>query len=324
MRLQVGDDRLLVEPPHGEVLLVAADSNGLNIRLCSGGRPGAISLYRDAATCDRFMPVISALPDVRLLQRRVTLGPNSKSMCSYVYPTLPVHDELAVLHEVGDLELRLRLHDLALVRLQRLEASVRVEDVAEDDPVELHRRRNRRLEARVLLDRDRLTLLPAVEQPRAARDRDRVQEHVVHVLARDDVRRDTGRSRRATPRRRTSFLKVTVTVLPLPPPTLLMSSQPVRLITLNVGLVNTFHVARKSAAVTSLPSLHSASGLYVKLDGERALLDELRLAGAEARHPRRRVVPDLAAIPDVVRTRPSHTGCCRPTDPGGWAAPGRE
>ena len=43
-----------------------------------------------------------------------------------------------------------------------------------------------------------------------------------------------------------------------------MSSQPVRLITSKAGFVNTCQVARKSAAVTSLPSLHSASGLYVK------------------------------------------------------------
>ena len=42
--------------------------------------------------------------------------------------------------EVRDLELRLRLHDLTLARLERLEAGVRVEDVAEDDTVELHRR----------------------------------------------------------------------------------------------------------------------------------------------------------------------------------------
>src|SRR5215218_3559359 len=61
-----------------------------------------------------------------------------------------------------------------------------------------------------------------------------------------------------------TFLKTTVTVLPLPPLTLLMSSYPVRLMTLNAGLMNTCHVALKSAAVTSLPSLHSASGLYVK------------------------------------------------------------
>src|SRR5215203_2014778 len=43
-----------------------------------------------------------------------------------------------------------------------------------------------------------------------------------------------------------------------------MSSQPVRLMTLLAGLMYTCQVARKSAAVTSLPSLHSASGLYVK------------------------------------------------------------
>ena len=51
-----------------------------------------------------------------------------------------VHDELLVGQEVGDLELRLGLHDLSLVRLHRLEARVRVEDVPEDDTVELHLR----------------------------------------------------------------------------------------------------------------------------------------------------------------------------------------
>ena len=47
---------------------------------------------------------------------------------------------LRILREVRDLELRLRLHELTLARLERLEAGVRVEDVAEDDPVELHGR----------------------------------------------------------------------------------------------------------------------------------------------------------------------------------------
>ena len=56
--------------------------------------------------------------------------------------------EVRVLQEVGDLELSLRLHDLALAGLERLEARVRVGDVAEDDPIELHRGRDR--EPRVL------------------------------------------------------------------------------------------------------------------------------------------------------------------------------
>src|SRR5215204_1737493 len=51
------------------------------------------------------------------------------------------------------------------------------------------------------------------------------------------------------------FLKTTVAVLPLPPRTDAISSQPARLTTLLAGLVNTRHVARKSAAVTSLRSL---------------------------------------------------------------------
>ena len=53
---------------------------------------------------------------------------------------LLVNDELLVLEEVGDLELRLRLHDLALTGLQGLESGVRVEDVAEHDTVELQLR----------------------------------------------------------------------------------------------------------------------------------------------------------------------------------------
>src|SRR5688572_14819941 len=66
-------------------------------------------------------------------------------------------------------------------------------------------------------------------------------------------------------------LNVTVAVLPLPPAIDATSSQPVRLMTLKAGLMNTCQVARRSAAVTSLPSLHSASGLYVRrmVSGDR-------------------------------------------------------
>ena len=57
-------------------------------------------------------------------------------------------------------------------------------------------------------------------------------------------------------------MNTTVTVLPLPV-TLLMSSQPERLMTLFAGFVKTFHVAEKSLPVTGLPSLHTAVSLYV-------------------------------------------------------------
>src|SRR5918996_1091631 len=77
---------------------------------------------------------------------------------------LPVDDELPILEEVRDLELRLRLHDLALVGLEGLEAGVRVDDVAEDDPVELHPRAG--VEPRILDDLDLDALLPLVELPR--------------------------------------------------------------------------------------------------------------------------------------------------------------
>src|SRR4051812_42246348 len=83
---------------------------------------------------------------------------------------LPVDDELLVLEEVGNLELRLRLHDLALPGLHGLEAGVRVQDVPEDDAVELHLRAGR--EGVVLDDVDLHALLPALELPRAAGDRD--------------------------------------------------------------------------------------------------------------------------------------------------------
>src|SRR5262245_37804642 len=57
-------------------------------------------------------------------------------------------------------------------------------------------------------------------------------------------------------------LNVTVADLPFAF-TDLMSSQPVREMTLFAGLMKTFHVATKSAAVTGLPSLHTASGRNV-------------------------------------------------------------
>ena len=86
------------------------------------------------------MPGDERLADVRLLQRRVALR---AELDVDVLPCVAdplVNDEPLVLEEVGDLELRLRLHDLSLAGLQGLEARVRVEDVAEDDTVELHLR----------------------------------------------------------------------------------------------------------------------------------------------------------------------------------------
>ena len=44
-----------------------------------------------------------------------------------------------------------------------------------------------------------------------------------------------------------------------------MSCQPSRLTTLNFGLMNTCHFARRSAHVTCLPSLHTADGLYANV-----------------------------------------------------------
>ena len=56
-----------------------------------------------------------------------------------------------------------------------------------------------------------------------------------------------------------------MTAFALPRVTLLMSSQPVRLIGLCFALMKTCQVAQKSSATTGFPSLHTASFLYVNL-----------------------------------------------------------
>ena len=127
------------------------------------------------------------LADVRLLQCQVALRTELDVDVLPGVADLLVNDELLVLEEVGDLELRLRLHDLALTSLQGLESGVRVEDVAEHDTVELQLRTGS--EGRVLAHGQLHTLLPAVEAPRTAGDGNRRQEHLVHVLTLDDVRR---------------------------------------------------------------------------------------------------------------------------------------
>ena len=84
------------------------------------------------------MPVDDRLPDELLLQRRMSLGALLEVEVLPLVAGSDLHLELRVLVEVDDLDLRLRLDDVALTALERLELRSAC-DVAEDDPVELGR-----------------------------------------------------------------------------------------------------------------------------------------------------------------------------------------
>ena len=176
-----------VEAPLAEVALGSGRSRTvLKTRLSSVGRPGAIVAVERAGDLPAVDPRDQRLPDVRQLA-----GPDdragragcrrARSAYSGERWTLKSRSfRKSAIWSCGCGSMT-----WPSPRLHRLEARVRVDDVAEDDPVELHRRAD--LEPRVLHERELHALLPALELPRPARDRNRVVEHLVHVLAADDV-----------------------------------------------------------------------------------------------------------------------------------------
>ena len=225
---------------------------------------------------------MSACRTYGALSAAAPFGPNWMSRCSYEYPAIRLDHEVGVLREVGDLELCLRLHHLAFAGLHGLEAGVRVSDVAEHDPIELHRR-DRVL--RVLDDRDLHALLPALELPRPAGDGDRVLEQPCSCPGCRTVLAWRRRCcLRSVCQSANTFLKTTVPFLPAQL-TDLMSSIPVRVAGLLAGLIQTCHVAFQSAHVTGVPSLQFAFGLNCEAGRQRALLEELRRACEQARDP---------------------------------------
>ena len=81
-------------------------------------QPGAIVAYRAPAICLRLMPVMSACRTYGCFRAVAALRTELDVDVLPGVADLLVNDELLVLEEVGDLELRLRLHDLALTGLQ--------------------------------------------------------------------------------------------------------------------------------------------------------------------------------------------------------------
>ena len=208
-----------------------------------------------------------------------------------------LHPEVAIVQEVRDLELRLRLHDVALLRLECLEARVRVDDVAEHHPVELHRRAD--LEARVLRERELHALLPALELPRAARDRDRVVEHLVHVLAANDMSCVDASGDERLPRRERRPEDDRPRLAGAGDGADVLEARAADDVELRVHVDPPGRLpvlARDRLAVAP-----DRRGLVLERDGLRIRLDELRLALEQPRDELRLRVVDLAAVPDVVR-----------------------
>ena len=195
------------------------------------------------------------LPDVRLLQSHVALRTELDVNVLPGVADLLVNDELLVLEEVGDLELRLRLHDLTLTGLQRLESGVRVEDVAEHDAVELHLRPGRELRVPFTASWTPFCQLSNRHGPLDTAIEFRniwFMSWPAMTCAGIETAREEGLPVGVR------LLEDDGALLPLAVMDL-TSSQPVRLMTLFFGLMKTCQVALRSLAVTGLPSDQFAS-----------------------------------------------------------------